>query len=96
MHDLGFGRFESLRIERGQVVLDPWPTTIQDIKFGACANLPEPSAHDLMLKHQLVAFFEYARSVESGVIRTLEVRGGLPFAMTIAHYTAPKGTATCA
>ncbi len=32
---LGFGRFEYLRIERGELVLDPWPTVVRDVKFGS-------------------------------------------------------------
>jgi hypothetical protein len=35
MDDLGFGRFESLRIERGEPVLDPWPASLRSVKFGS-------------------------------------------------------------
>jgi hypothetical protein len=35
MSALGFGRFEYLRIERGELVLDPWPTVVRDVKFGS-------------------------------------------------------------
>ena len=28
MSDVGFGRFELLRIEHGELVLDPWPITV--------------------------------------------------------------------
>ena len=34
MHEIGFGRFESLRIERDELVLEPWPTAIRTLKFG--------------------------------------------------------------
>jgi len=34
MRELGFGHFEFLRIERGELVLDPWPTTVRSVKFG--------------------------------------------------------------
>ena len=84
MTELGYGRVESLRIERGELILDPWPTTVRRVKFSA-ANLARPSersaAHDL--KKQVAEFFEYVRSVETGEIRTLEVQDGLPFTMEI-------------
>jgi hypothetical protein len=34
MRRIRFGRFESIPILRGELVLDPWPTCIRDIKFG--------------------------------------------------------------
>jgi hypothetical protein len=80
---LGYGRLQGLSIRDGELVLDPWPTTIRDVKFGARPNQPEPKGDDFLLKQQLVEFFEYVRSVESGVIRVLEVKNGLPFSMSI-------------
>ena len=38
MTGLGYGRFEFLRIERGELVLDPWPTVVRDVKF--CSHDP--------------------------------------------------------
>ena len=67
MHAVGFGRFESLRIERGELVLEPWPTTVRGIKFGSvdtAAHKPPPG--DFELKTQVVEFFEYVRSVDAG------------------------------
>ena len=84
MSDLGFGRFEYLRIERGELVLDPWPTVVRDVKFGSqdpgAAKIP-PAEFDL--KPQVAELFEYLRSVDAGEIRTLEVKHGLPFSMEI-------------
>lgn len=81
---LGFGRFEYLRIERGELVLDPWPTVVRDVKFGS----QDPGAakiapDDFELKPQVAEFFEYVRAVDAGEIRTLEVKHGLPFSMEI-------------
>jgi hypothetical protein len=82
MQQLGFGRFEFLRIERGEPVLDPWPTTVRDMKFGAQGRPPsEDAAHDFVLKKQVAEFFEYVRSTETGGIRVLRIQDGLPFAM---------------
>jgi len=84
MHQLGFGRFESLGIKGGELVLDPWPTAIRSIKFGnAGANQPPAGPAGHALKTQIVELFAYVRSSESGAIRVLEIRGGLPFCMEI-------------
>ena len=84
MSTLGFGRFEYLRIERGELVLDPWPTVVRDVKFGsqdpsAAKTLPD----EFELKPQVAELFEYVRAVDAGEIRTLEVKHGLPFSMEI-------------
>jgi hypothetical protein len=84
MSDLGFGRFEYLRIERGELVLNPWPTAVRDVKFGShdpgAAKIPP---EEFALKPQVAELFEYIRSVDAGEIRTLEVKHGLPFSMEI-------------
>lgn len=84
MTNLGFGRFEYLRIERGELVLDPWPTVVRGVKFGC----PDPGtakniAADFDLKPQVAELFEYIRDVDAGEIRCLEVKSGLPFSMEI-------------
>ena len=84
MSDLGFGRFEYLRIERGELILNPWPSVVRDVKFGSqdpgSAKVPPA---EFELKPQVAEFFEYVRSVDAGEIRALEVKDGLPFSMEI-------------
>ena len=83
MREVGFGRFEFVQIREGQIVLDPWPVAVRDVKFGADAS-EERNAHpDCQLKRQVAEFFEYTRDVDVGEIRTLEIRHGLPFSMEI-------------
>jgi hypothetical protein len=93
MHCLRYGRFESLRIERGEMVVDPWPKTVRQVRFGVsdpgCEK--EPRA-DFRLKAQLAELFEYVRSIDAGEIRILEIRGGLPFSMQFVQESAePRG-----
>jgi len=90
MSQLGFGRFEFLRVERGEVVLNPWPCMIRDVKFGLAANRNQHSA-DFELRKQVAEFFEYVRSVDAGEIRTLEVQNGLPFSMEIEQRSCTAG-----
>jgi hypothetical protein len=85
MQQLGFGRFEFLRIERGELVLTPCPDSVSEIKFGAKGDRPEPPGGEFLLKPQVGELFEYVRSVDSGEIRVLEVKNGLPFSMEIEH-----------
>src|SRR5690348_5788902 len=68
MRDLGFGCFENLRVDQGELVLDPWPTTVQTIKFGTEDHYLqlEPSAFEL--KKQLIAFFAFVRQTEKATI----------------------------
>ena len=84
MRILRFGRFEYIRIERGEIVLNPWPTSVREVKFGSrdpgAAKIP---AAEFDLKPQVAELFEYVRAVDAGEIRTLEVKNGLPFSMEI-------------
>lgn len=84
MQELGHGRFESVRIDIGELVLDPWPATIRSIKFGnPTPNRPVLESTEFELKCQVAEFFAQVRSIKSGLIRALEVRGGLPFCMDL-------------
>jgi hypothetical protein len=86
MHDLGHGRFESVRIRDGELVLDPWPAPIRSVKFGnATPNRPVSASADFELKYRVTEFFACVRTIKSGVIRVLEVRGGLPFCMDVTE-----------
>ena len=86
MNDLGFGRFEHLRIARGELVLDPWPTSVRTVKFGSAHAAPlRPSPDDFDLKSEIADLFEYVRAVDEGEIRCLELRHGHPFLMEVKH-----------
>ena len=96
MQQLGFGRFEFLRIENGELALDPWPTTVRGVKFGSEDPGTSRTPPDkFQLKRQVVELFEYVRAVDTGEIRCLEVRHGLPFSMEVelpgARTTAAEG-----
>ena len=86
MDDIGFGRIERLVIRRGELVLDPWPTTVRAVKFGSAeAAMPKPLAGEFELRAEVAEFFEYVRGVDTGEIRCLALRHGRPFTMEIAH-----------
>ena len=84
MQQLGYGSFESLRIHKGELVLDPWPTTVRSVKFGnATTNQPDAESGKFELKKQVAELFAHVRAIKNGEIRVLEIRGGLPFSMEI-------------
>jgi hypothetical protein len=83
MQRLGFGRFEYLQIRGGELVLDPWPSAVRDVKFGSPVNTGRATNSDSELRAQVAEFFAYVRDVDAGEIRELEVRHGLPFSMEI-------------
>jgi hypothetical protein len=84
MTELGFGSYECVQIVNGNVLLDPWPTTVRGVKFGADTTvIAETLPDDFQLKRQVVEFIEYVRAVDRGEIRCLTVRHGLPFSMEV-------------
>lgn len=86
MRRLGHGRFESVRIQRGELVLEPPPTAVRSVKFGKpTPNRPEHPSSAFDLKQEVAQLFEAIRGVDDGEIRVLEVRGGLPLCMEIAE-----------
>jgi len=90
MDELQYCRVESARIVNGEMVLDPWPTTVRGVKFGTENRAKARStAAEFELKEPVIEFFEYVRSVQQGEIRCLEVRHGLPFHMEIAQQPGP-------
>ena len=95
MQQLGFGRFEYLQIRGGELVLDPWPTAVRDVKFGSPVTTGKPSAVTSELRPQIAEFFTYVREVDAGEIRELDVRHGLPFSIEVelagARGAAPQG-----
>ena len=83
MRRIRFGRFESIPILRGELVLDPWPTCIRDIKFGSDDCAPMAAHEEFSLQRPVIELFEYVRSVDSGAIRTLVFRHGTPLTMQV-------------
>jgi len=83
MRAVGFGRFEYIQIRDGQLVLDPWPVAVRDVKFGAGVGAERAGHPEYQLKNQVAEFFEYTRAVDAGEIRTLEIRHSLPFSMEV-------------
>jgi len=87
----GFCRFECVSIKRGELVLDPWPKTVRGILFGSKEAADKGVSGHFELKRQVVELFEWVRTVESGEIRCLEIKHGLPFSMEVEHRPDAEG-----
>ncbi len=89
MQATNFGRIEDLAVRGGSPVLDPLPRVVREVKFGA-ENGPraEASKRDFPLKTQVMGLFAEMQAIGDGVIRSLEIRHGLPFRMTMEERTA--------
>ena len=83
MQQLGFGRFEHLQIRDGELVLNPWPVMVRDVKFGTPVMTGKPSVASSEPRPQIAEFFAYVREIDTGEIREVEVRHGLPFSMEV-------------
>ena len=89
MQRKNFCTFLDLSVSDGQPVLDPPPRLIREIKPGS-ENGPRPELRlgDYALKAQVVGMFDLMDAMGTGVIKTLEVKHGLPFRMTIEEDAA--------
>ena len=92
MQQRKFCRYEFVSIRGGELVLDPWPMTVTSVKFASQEPVTPPiPAGEFQLKRQVVEFLESVRAIDSGEIRCLDVRHGLPFAMEIEAKPGSNG-----
>jgi hypothetical protein len=86
IQELRFGSFESLRIQCGQLLLEPWPRTVRYLKLGSQGAVPRKQFNDeFELECPVVELFEYVRTADRGEILVLEVRHSRPFSMEIDY-----------
>ena len=90
LQQLGFGHLESVKIRNGAVVLEPSPSVVRTVKFGATETEQQSRFCDFELGKSMAELFEYIRGVDQGEIRRLEVRHGSPFSMEV-EYRIPRG-----
>jgi hypothetical protein len=77
-----FSQIENLAVINGQPQFDPTTKIIAEHKFGANDGpRREAELADFVLKKEHIELFRQFDQIGSGVILTLEVRGGLPFRM---------------
>ena len=89
MQRISFGRIEALVVRDGQPVFDPPPRVIREVKFGGeNGPRPEVAKQDFALKAQVREFFEHLNELDNATIRSVEIKHGLPFKMTVEEGAA--------
>ena len=83
MRRINYGRIEALHIRAGAPVFDPPPRVVRKVKIGG-ENSPrrEPSPNE-PLKKDLIEMFDHMALVGDGVVRSIEVKNGMPFSLDI-------------
>ena len=89
MQRINYGRVEGLAVSGGEPVFAPPPRVVREVKFGAeNGPRPEVAKADFALKAQVRELFAQMEAMGTGVIRTIEIKHGLPFRMTVEEDAA--------
>jgi len=91
MQRINFGRIEHLPIRGGQPVWADQSRVIRKVKLGG-ENSPrtESGYGEFELKRQVVDLFDQLERIGDGLIHSLEIKHGLPFAMDIEEFPGGK------
>jgi len=89
MQTINYGRIENLHIRDGLIVFNPAPRIIREIKFGS-ENGPRPeiSVDDFVLKAPVRDMFAHIENLKDAIILKIEIKGGLPFSMSVEDHAA--------
>ena len=89
MQGLNFGRIEGLAVHGGEPVFDPPPRVVREVKLGGeNGPRPETAKEDFALKGQVRELLSQMAAMGTGIVRSLEVKHGLPFKMTVEEDAA--------
>jgi hypothetical protein len=79
MQKLWFGHFERVKIDAGELILNPWPKAVKSVKFGGKReSRPIVITEPFELCKQQIEFFSEVRKMARGRIEMLQVQEGLP------------------
>ena len=89
MQQLNFGQIRNLQLQRGEPILGPRLTTVEDVKLdGQKGPRPEHNLSDFILKDQHLELFKEFDRLGSGNLDELTVRHGLPVRLLITRSVA--------
>ena len=84
MQGINFGSIEMLVVRDGEPVLNPRPRVIHEWKIGGDnGRRLEASLSDFVLKKDVVELLGQITNLGNATIRSIEIKHGLPFKMTI-------------
>jgi hypothetical protein len=76
---INHGSIEDLEVRRSEPVFNPAPTTLKDVKLDSDEGpRPELDLGDFMLSDQVCRLLRILDKLDSGSIRHIEVRAGIP------------------
>jgi hypothetical protein len=76
---IGHGSIEDLEVRRSEPVFNPAPVMLRDVKLDADeVPRPELALSDFVLSDQVCRLLRMLDNLESGSIRHIEVRAGIP------------------
>ena len=84
MQEINFGCLKNLVLKDCEPVFDPPSKVVREIKFGG-ENGPRPElvSNNFTMKSQVVDLFRQFDRLGNGIVKTLEIKHGLPFLMTV-------------
>jgi hypothetical protein len=76
---IAYGSIEELEVRRSEPVFNPAPVMLRDVKLDADEGpRPELALDDFVLSDQVCRLLRMLDNLESGSIRHIEVRAGIP------------------
>jgi len=76
----------------GQPTFEPAPRVLRKLKIGADNDSrPETNLQDFWLKQQIIEMLDAIAQLGEGVVLSIEVKHGLPFAMEFEHRSPEVG-----
>ncbi len=89
MQALNFGRILNIQVREGAPLFTPMTRIERQVRFGGDNHpRPESGLDDFELKDKVVDLFEVIERMGDGLILKLEIKGGLPFDMTVEERPA--------
>lgn len=87
MQQINYGRIMSLAVHAGEPAFTPSTRIERQFKFGRdCEPRTEVPLPDFALKSKVVELLACIGTIQDGTITQLEIKGGLPFGMTVEEH----------
>lgn len=87
---INHGSIEGLEVRQSEPVFDPFPMLVKDVKLdGDDEQRPEFALVDFILCDQVCRLLRLLDRMDSGAIRRIEVRAGIPRRMLVEQGATP-------
>jgi hypothetical protein len=87
---INFGSIENLEVRDGEPTFDPPPVMLRDLKLDSDDGpRPELALSDFILSNEILRLMSHLTEMRFGIIRRVEVRGGLPRRILLEQVLQP-------